>query len=502
MWREPATRDGGLTLIEVIVAVVLLTIVSLPVAELVIETGASSSQSRFRVEATNIAEQEIEKLQNLASFGNIPSGEQTLPSVTVAENGGVHSQTFQVTADYTLQADTTDGGTSVCTLASGTAIPPEIWDVTVTVGWATQGGASEGSVTEGTYLAPEAGGAIPATAGELAVPVYSGTTNQPYTAASVPIVVQGTWVGSGTAPSVPATETVGPVSGSTGSTGCAVFPNLDPATGWSYSVTVETSSDTAFTGVVTTQDLPGIVNTSSTTLPNFSESNINLKYGTATLASTIYVDAGVSVPVTFTTQCSACASLPPAAADLPLTVQANPQLTGPNNTAVFDTSAAPQEINSVTLYPYSDYVCWAGDTPDSAPSYTIGSTPVYPSDSATGCDAEVTLPTINVPVYAVVLKATYTGSQPTILAKQYLAPQETITLNALTGSSSPGTTSTGIPLGQYQLYYRVGSGTPTAISQWIWVTPTGIYSAGSAYTGAPTGTATALGTAISITGTL
>jgi hypothetical protein len=494
------------------VAVVLLAVISLPVARFIIQTGSSASQSRLRVEATNVAETEIESMQNLASFGNILSGQQTLAPVTVAENGGTKSQVFNVTANYSLQTDSGDTGDSVCTLDDGESLPPEIWNVTVTVSWKNSSGVVEGSVTEGTFLAPEAGGSIPATSGELAVPVVDGN-NDPYTATAVPISVVGTYVGPSPQPSIPLGEMV-TASGNTGSTGCAVFPNLDPAAGWEYTVCIGTTSTcpaaSAYLGVVTRQEQPGIVNGSSATAPAFSEGPIPLTFGTVTVAANITVDPGVSVQVSFVTQCPGPAStngtclnlvggtVPAAAANLPVSVSSK-YITGANNTFSFDTHAVPEQITSVTLYPETDYTCWAGDTPDSSPTYSPAGSPIYSGASPTPCATNVSSPSAALPVYPVALKATFSGSAPTPTATEYLGPNETIALNALSGA--PNSYSyTGLPLGEYQLGYEAsGSSSNTPISDWIWVTPSGVYSSSSAFTSGPSGTLASPGAAISVT---
>jgi Tfp pilus assembly protein PilV len=470
--------DSGISLVEVIVAVVLLTIVSLVVVRLVIQTGASSSQSRYRVEATNVAEQEIESLQNLSSFGNLSAGQQALPPVTVTENGGNHSQIFNITATYALQDDVADGGNSACTNAQGSTIPPSIWNVTVNVSW---GGTGE-SVTEGTYLAPEAGGSIPETSGELVVPIENSLLG-PY-ATSVPVSVIGVWAGSGTEPTVPGNETISPPTASTGTSGCAVFQGLDPAAGFQYEVSIGTQGGPTYTGAVTQQEVPGVVDGSTATKAAFSEGPYFLTYGTATVATQIIMSPGVQVPVSFVTQTSSscnttCAANALAAADLPVTVEATPQLTGANNTAVFDTSTAPTQITSMTLFPLNDYECWAGDTPDSNPAYAIGSgPPVYPGLAAQSCDT-TTSPSATLAVYPVVIKATYVPAAPvpTVTATEVLAPNHTIALNPFPGTPvSPATSSSGLPLGAYQLGYEVGASANTVISEWIWVTPTGVYS--------------------------
>ena len=149
----------------------------------------------------------------------------------------------------------------------------------------------------------------------------------------------------------------------------------------------------------------------------------------------------------------------------------------------------------MTLFPQSDYECWAGDTPDSAPTYEVGSTPVYTGVTPTSCDTMVSSPSANLPVYPVYLNATFSGSVPTPTATEYLGSHETIALNAITPASSSGLSSTGLPLGEYQLGYKVGSGSNTLISKWIWVTPTGVYTSTTGVS-VPTGVETAPGTSI------
>ncbi len=246
------------------------------------------------------------------------------------------------------------------------------------------------------------------------------------------------------------------------------------------------------------------------TTPAFSEGPINLSFGTATVASPISVDPGVSVAVSYVTQCAGPASttgtclnlvggtVPAAAPDMPITVE-SAHLTGANNTFPFDTYTAPQQITSVMLYPGSDYECWAGDTPDSAPTYTISGTPIYAGVTPTSCNTTVSSPSAALPVYPVVIKGTYTGLVATPTATEYLGPNETIVLNPLTGGSG-SKSYTGLPLGEYELGYKTtaGSGFLTP-PEWIWVTPSGVYYSTSAQTSGPTGTLAGPGNAISVT---
>ena len=271
-----------------------------------------------------------------------------------------------------------------------------------------------------------------------------------YTASAVPISVVGTWAGSGSQPSVP----LGECQRERQHRQHRLRRLPEPRSRHRLAVRGlhrhhEHVPGACHERLHDRRDIAGTtrnVNGASATTPAFSEGPINLSFGTATVANPINVDPGVSVAVSYSTVCAGpssttgtCLNLvggtaPAAAPDLPVTVE-SAQLTGANNTFPFDTYGSPTQITSVTLYPNNDYECWAGDTPDSAPTYTISGTAIYTGVTPTSCDTTVTSPSASLPVYPVVIKGTYSGSVPTPTATEYLGPNETVVLNALAGGS-------------------------------------------------------------------
>lgn len=461
-----------MSLVEVVVAITLLAAIITPITRLVISTGSSINQSRVRVEAIDLANQDLENIQNEAYFGAIDSSTNE-SDITVAENGGPTLQAFDVTTRYSSE---TVSGQSTCQLTGGALGSPEIWAVTASVDWPGDDGHP---VVLTSYIAPEQAGVLPEAAGELAVPVDSAAQNgTPYTASPVAVTVSGTWTGPGTAPTIPGNEVIF-ATGDTGSTGCATFDNLDAQAGWTYEIyigvgNVTTSTVSNQTDVVTSQDLPAIVNGTVATLtspPN--EIAPSLKLGSPTIAAPFYVDPGAGVSVSFATeQCTtptACVDVTATcapAANLAVTAQAIPQLTGTNNALAFDTASAPQNITSVTFFPYNDYSLWAGDTVDSAPRYAPGGVPIYPNSQLIQVDATQPGPlAITLPVYEVELSVT-TGS-PSVTATEVNGPDESFALSSFTGQVS----KTGLQLGQYSL---VDPG-HTVSPAYIWVTPAAIY---------------------------
>lgn len=492
--RPRRRDDAGLTIIEVLVAIALLALIMTPIIRLVIQTGSAANNDRLTVEATDIATSELEQLQNTSTFGTLPTGNVPQPSVTLSVGGT--KQTFHVSADYALVAD--QSGSTVCSLSNGTPVPPEVERIVVTVAWLTPNGSVAGQVKEGTYIAPEEGGAIPETSGEVAVPVQTSAANgTPFTSTPVPFQIQGTWSESPPADNVPGNQTISE-NGNTGATGCAVFPDLDPDGGYEYTATLETSSGSVFTGAITSQELPGLVNSGvPTDLTPFSESLGTIKYGQTVVAPAISLDLGTNVPVTFFTQgFSSGASAITPAADIAVTVSAS-ELTGSaNHTFAFDTltsGVSPQTISSVTLYPYTDYECWAGDTPDAAPTYAVAGVGVYSSPA--NQPVPLALPTagasLSLPVYPLVIKTAGPATGYTIDAVEANSPNHTLALNAITS----GSTSTGLPLGQYDLTVTGHTVSP----QWIWVTDKGVYTEAAFSSGGPTGTLTAPGSPITVT---
>jgi Tfp pilus assembly protein PilV len=487
-WRHRG--DEGITMIEALVAIALLGIIVAPIANLVIETGQSVNQSRLRLEAYNLATQTLESVENGANFA-VLNYTKTTVTVTLAENGGNIIQPFAVTTAYDLQAA---GGQSLCSTPSA---PSQIWKITVQVGWP---GDEHAPAQEVTYIAPDQAGAIPELAGELIVPVDSSAAGNPLlTSQSVPVTVVGTWSnGAAPQPGVPGLEVTQDTE-NTGTTGCAVFSDLDPATGWTYmaylgtynaAATPPASFDASAPYFVTSADVPGIVNgnlvtntTPPATPPAVALTPIALTVGTPREAPAFYVDPGTTVPITWSTYGPYPLILP--ASNLPVTAVSTSLSTG---SFPFDTfSVGGATINSVSLYPYSNYTLYAGDTADSNPNDTVSGVTIYPTAQPAASVNISAVTAAKLYVYPVMLKT----AQP-LIATEVHSPGETVNLNWLLTISN-----TGLPLGQYAL---TTTGGVAASPPNIWVTPTGVYY-GTGVPTVPTGFPgfAAAGTAITVT---
>jgi Tfp pilus assembly protein PilX len=501
----PARRragDRGTTLIEVIVAVLLLGLIVTPVARIVIETGSAANQYRLRTEASDVATDVLENVENQAYFGTIDPT-TTTTTFPVTENGqnqaGANpTQDFSVTTSYTVRTGTDE---TVCQQGSGGTVGNQIWEVTVSVAWPGDGTP----LVQTTYLAPEQAGAVPSVSGEIAVPVdSSAATPTPYTASSVPITVVGTWDGGGSPQRQSGTQIF--ATGSTGSTGCAVFDDLDPTPGWTWTVylgpgNVVTQAVSNQSSLITPQLQPGLVNSATVTQSTVPDETVaSIQVGTPVVAGTFQVDPGDTVSVSYAVQNSATVTCPAQCpADLPVSVQANPQLQYTNNTFAFDTVASGTQISTIQLWPgYNDYLLWPGDTQDSWPLYTAGGpSSIYPgAEAPPGVDTTQPGPySVTLPLYATEFKSSATPTAGVQLtATEVDSPSETFDLSAF---ASGNVSATGLPLGQYVLGATSGSVTP---AYYFWVTATAVYY-GTSEQSTPTGFTTSEppGTPITLT---
>jgi hypothetical protein len=490
-------NDSGATIIEVVVAIALLGVFVTPAVRLIITTSASANADRLRIEAATLATNDLESIQNIASFGNLDTETLPPPVQQVTENyapahGTPTVDSFTVTTGVQLE---TAGGSSICTASAA----PQIYRIWAEVQFK---GDNNAPVYETTYIAPEQGGQVPLNEGELAVPVDT-TVLTPETAVSVPVTIVGTLTGNPTI-----LQTVQSGTGSSG--GCAVFPNLNPAYGWE--IYLGTGTDVSGTvtitppsNAVTNNELSGIVNQSVVTAGSFSETAPVLVIGSTVASSALIVNVPDVVGIGYETMTCTTVILctqavvpgvPPtnvtAASPIPVTVAASEL--GANTTFSFDTATSGNApISSVSLYPYTDYTMWAGDTSDSNPGYQGGT--AYPGDSPTvlGSNASETLP-----VYDVVLDtgATAPPAGVNLTATQYLPPADpALALGAYTGTLH--TSYTGLPLGEFSLGATSGY---TVIPEFIWVTPTAVYYGnGPATTPTSFTKSAASGTAIEVT---
>jgi type II secretory pathway pseudopilin PulG len=510
-----SARERGASLLEVVIAVALIALLVLPTARIVIATGQSSNQARLRAEAADQATDAIESVQNEAAFGAIdttkfPFSTKANPSwpVTLSQNGNPPAgiakttDTFHVAGSFVIEDA---GGGSVCSSIGAGPSTPQIYDISVSVGWTGDG---NDPVVETTFIAPEQGGNIPVNAGELAVPVetYLGAAE---TTTSVDVTIVGTKTGN---PTIVETQPSG--KGSTG--GCAVFDNLDPSYSWEVYLgegSLQSGSPviTPPTDAVAGHDEEaGLIN-GNPTYADFSESAPALVVGSTVAAAPIVVGAPVNLGVAFQTwQCPAGVCTPVPTVQIPtglaVTVAAE-ELSGSSvcggtstePTFSFDPGSAT--ISTVGLYPYPDYTLWAGDTSDSCPSFQVGTpaTPAYPIlppnvplvlGSATSATLDVfdTALTTGAVAPPPSLQLTATHVQPP-------ATDPPITLSAF-GAGNLSTT--GLPLGEYTLGTTLAG--HTVSPQTIWVTPTAVwYGSGAPSQPSALGKSSPSGTPITVT---
>ena len=191
-------------------------------------------------------------------------------------------------------------------------------------------------------------------------------------------------------------------------------------------------------------------------------------------------------------------TIPPPAPYIPITVQSlsllcsaraaetcvlgNPTGTIP----AFNSNTS--SLQTALLYPgptvtgsAPNYSAWSGDQADSQPSYQDSNgNSIYGSDTATTFQAlPNTSGSLTLPVYPLVLKLTINADAHTVtaLTASDAGGGDTFSLYGTSGSTfaSNGTSSTGLPLGEFQLQATVSSGGNNAVSpSYVWILPTGV----------------------------
>ena len=126
---------------------------------------------------------------------------------------------------------------SVCVVQPG-QLSSQIWTVKATVSWGH--GDNKGAVVENTLLSPAEADLADTNAAEIAVPVYNVDDATYETTTPISITVTGGCT-IGSCGTVPGNEET-TESANTGSTGCAVFPDLY-AGGEKYTITVSPPPD-------------------------------------------------------------------------------------------------------------------------------------------------------------------------------------------------------------------------------------------------------------------
>lgn len=486
---------------EVVVAVVLIAIVSAPISYILISTVKTSNLYHMRAEATDLATQALETAEYQTANGTSPTSGTT---TTTQTSGG---DPFKVAVTYQLVAGTGVGPT-LCTAPAGTT-SSKIWSVEATVSW---GQGTEGEVNETTLVSPSYADLADLNAAELAVPVYTPLQTLE-TQNPINITVQGSC--NGGCGTIPSGESLSETA-NTGTSGCAVFPDLFSGNSVTYTVTASSNSgwvdpyersDAATApGDPTVTDIS--VQANQVTALSISQAFV-MAQGAAVgvqFQTTAYGGSGgggagsggsggsggssgggsagpaasTSTTTTTTTSTTTTTTTQPVtsilpAAYLPISVEASDLLCSnqicplgnATNAGGFSSSTAQTALLFPGPSTTPNYSIWAGNAADSDPGYDND----YGTDVPTSATVGSSSLTVTLPVYPLTL-TNITGT-PSLTA-QDVTGGSVITLNAVSGGKS----ATGLPLGQFEIFQN-GSQTP---SVYVWITPSGVCSSSSQIT--------------------
>ncbi len=477
--RRGAHCDEGFSLVEVLVALLVLALVVLPLTVVLITTHSSANTLHRRAEAVDLATQALETAQYQAAAGSpLTTGVTT----TTAMSG---SDQFTVSLDLAVLPQSGVG--TLCTAPPG-ATSTEVWRASATVSWGASASAGN-SVIERALISPAQADLANVSAGEIAVPVYTTTassmattttTTSPGSPASLPTTLETATPISVTVTGRCSLASCAQPSGTplpvttetenTGSTGCAVFPNLWAATGWLYTVTVSGN-----TGWVDPNELSDAVTAGG--VPTLAPMAITAD-SVAQPTGAIVLDQGAAITVNFSDTVDKTAAPAPF---LPVTF-VSPGACGSaglcvlgNATSAFATGA--DSAQTALLFPFpsaaANYTAYAGGTTDADPTATYyGTSGVTTRLTASAAAAG----SVTLPVYPLSLKLTVrsdAGSVTGLFAKD--SGGHTITLNY---SGGTGVSLTSLPLGEFQLGATVTGSNPSVTysggQAYMWVTPTGV----------------------------
>jgi prepilin-type N-terminal cleavage/methylation domain-containing protein len=449
--------ESGFTLIELIIALLLLAILMSASLYAILQGLGLSRDSQDRVVASDVATQTLEQLRVTAltstGFATIPVTTESLPSQTI------QGTTYKLTQD--VEWVNRGVSSSVCNSGTNSSL---ILRATITVTW----GIGGESVSDSALFAPPNGaesssdGALPVQVDNSAGTGYAGAT------------VTATPSGGGS-----------PTSITTGSDGCAFFADL-PYTGSGTTYTITVSS----AGGVDSAEQPTY--TASTSV-SATESSAFVN------SQAINYDTGGTISWTFTP------TTPTPAAGMPISVHpvSNQGLGALDMYSYPNASTSGGGINPV--YP-NGYDIFAGGCTDADPlGKNTSENLFYPGLSATNV---VVTPggtaTTTIPLYPLNLTVTATGASPSLTTAQInsatgssptatedpsgttagggcFSTPPTYTLNAV----SAGVSDTSVGLGLFQINVSIPDGSKTLTgSVDVWVEPTGVYAVNSS--GTPT----------------
>ncbi|HXY44973.1 MAG TPA: prepilin-type N-terminal cleavage/methylation domain-containing protein [Acidimicrobiales bacterium] len=495
--RLAARNDAGISMVELIVAVVIIAIVLLSGTTAIDFALSVSNAQRLKVEATNLAVTSMERDEQLAASLGI--GTKTATKT-------INTTTFTVVTAVTDFDQNGSQLTTVCT-SSGSSVSQQIWQVTVTITWPDMNGAPP--VTQSTEVAPGQVNALDLTDGEIAVAV-NGTTGT-YLTTPLNFTVTPQYIGQVTpAPAYPTpsgqTDPAGTIF-NTGSYGCGVVTGLATNPSWNYVVTLVDNPGWVSSSELSDVDLIGgnpddPTQTLSTLAGEVSRTNppFQMALGvttTITLQPVSYSCSGGNPGPSCYVSSGAGYATP--VAPLPVTF-GNSSL--PNGQYTFGSvSSGSTEL----LYPYASYDVWSGDMAQSNPGATVTGTGtlIYTgpgSDDDTPAPVLLTLTggttaAVSVPTYDLSIQVTSACAGSTLVATEQSGSDLAYDLNPLSGSTS----ASGMPLGQYLLSVSGSCTLSSANGLYVWVTPTGVYQSATEMTSPYTGTAVSTTGSVQVT---
>ncbi len=341
------TGEDGMTIVELLVAMSIFTMVALSLAYTLQMALLSTRDNRNRVQAANLAARELEIVRN--DFGATTTGPTTLGATSSVTNphqlpGGTAGQPLRIDGtDYTVvrHVEWLPGGTGTSPCDGGAAVRYPSLGVNVKVTWNAMHGTNP--IESNTILTPPKG---------------TLNTNMAFVAVKI-LGAAGTGLGG-----VPVTLT-GP-GGSpvvvSADDGCAVFSLTTMGT---YSAMIGTA------GYVTFDGQPSATKTGITVTTGTLQ-QVNFSYDRSATLSAVFATDGVH-------------GLP---SPLPGLTYFNQGLTPLGNRSVA-TAATSTTIGS--LWPFSDgYAVWAGTCRQSDPT-TMGLSRPAPVLIAPGGTAADTL---------------------------------------------------------------------------------------------------------------
>lgn len=173
--RAPQDRESGMSLVEVVVAVVILAIVASAVLGVVLQAQSASVNNRARIAAANLASREIDIVREAFSRSDagplqianaaIVTNPHPLPDQSAGEPLVIDGTPYTVVRSAAWNP--AGGGKSAC--AGGLSVPYPTLGVTVSVTWPNMGTVKP--VVSHAALAPKKGTGVPVTAAFVAVMV-------------------------------------------------------------------------------------------------------------------------------------------------------------------------------------------------------------------------------------------------------------------------------------------------------------------------------------------